>query len=152
MMSPETVRHVSVKSRVWLELRNAIERSELTCSAFADGVGIRIDEWTVREPDVSVQCKPADPDSLTIDEPIIVVEVVSPSSARADLGEKVVDYFRVPSVRYYLIVDPIARIVIVHSVAQPGGTISTKIVRSGTIDLDPPGVSVSVEDMLEPAT
>jgi Uma2 family endonuclease len=48
MMSPESVRHVSTKSRVWLELRNAIERSGLSCSAFADGVGIPIDESTVR--------------------------------------------------------------------------------------------------------
>jgi Uma2 family endonuclease len=101
---------------------------------------------------VSVQCKPADPDSLTIDEPIIVVEVVSPSSARTDLGEKVADYFRVPSVRHYLIVDPIARIILVHSLAHPNGTINTKVVRSGAIELDPPGLSVSVENMLEPAT
>ena len=43
--------------------------------------------------------------SLYAPNSIIVVEVVPPSSRARDLSEKLADYFRVPSVQHYLIVD-----------------------------------------------
>ncbi|PSJ64459.1 Uma2 family endonuclease [Kumtagia ephedrae] len=148
MMSPETVRHVQIKNEAWLALRNAIKRAGLQCTAFGDGVGIRIDDATVREPDVSVQCKPADPDSLLIDEPIIVLEVVSLSSVRSDTGAKVAEYFRVPSILHYLIVDPFSRSLIHHSRGDEKYPISTRIITSGEVELSPPGLIVAVSDFL----
>ena len=89
MMSPETVRHVEVKAEVWLALRNAIQQAGVKCRAYNDGVGIKIDDDAVREPDASVQCGPADPDALVLENPVLVVEVVSPTSSRSDTGAKV---------------------------------------------------------------
>lgn len=148
MMSPETVRHVQIKNEAWLALRNAISKAGIGCTAYGDGAGVKINETTVREPDVSVQCAPADPDSLLLDQPIVVVEVVSPSSSRSDTGAKVAEYFRVPSILHYLIIDPASRAVIQHSRTVGSSSIVTNIHRSGSITLDPPGLEVRVEDLL----
>jgi Uma2 family endonuclease len=148
MMSPETVRHVDVKNQAWLTFRNAIEKARLSCRAYGDGVGIRIDQFTVREPDMSIQCKPVSPDSLLLDEPVIVVEVISPTSIRSDTGAKIAEYFKVPSVRHYLIIDPFNSAVIRHSRSEVDQVMMTEVHRSGPIVLDPPGVEVRTEDLL----
>lgn len=147
MMSPETVRHAESKGAVYIALRTAIASNGLPCSVFPDGVGVVIDKGTVREPDVSVQCEPANPDSLTIDAPVIVVEVLSPSSIAIDTGAKKDEYFRIPSIRHYLIVDPYSRLVIHYHRDTSDGHVSRIVVSDGAIMLSPPGISVSVDDM-----
>ena len=152
-MSPERVRHAQVKAEAWLALRNAIQAAGLPCEAYTDGVTVIIDEHRAREPDASVQCKPADPDSLVLDEPMIVVEVVSPSSGYQDGGQKVFDYFSVTSIQHYLLIDPDRRHVIHYKRLEDGDDrLVTRPVSSGSIDLSPPGFSVTVEDLLGPAS
>lgn len=146
MMSPETLRHVRLKNEIWLTLRNALLRAGSSCEAFGDGVGIRIDRHTVREPDASIQCGPVDQDSLLIDDPVVIVEVVSPSSTRSDTGAKVAEYFRVASVRHYLIVDPYGASIIHH--AREGDSIRTNILTDGSIELVPPGIAIEVVELL----
>ena len=75
---------------------------------------------------------------------MIVVEVVSPSSQSVDAGAKLDDYFRLSSVRHYLIIRDEARTVIHHE-RKSDGRIETGIVRSGTLVMDPPGIAVEVE-------
>ena len=41
---------------------------------------------------------------LTATAPVLIVEVLSPSSARIDLGDKVAEYLRIPSLLAYLVV------------------------------------------------
>jgi Uma2 family endonuclease len=58
-------------------------------------------------PDVSVVCGAlaTDPaDTLSILNPTVVVEVLSPSTADYDSGEKLVDYQRIPSVAHVVLV------------------------------------------------
>ena len=65
---------------------------------------------------------------------------VGPSTS----GAKLDDYFRLPSVRHYLIVEMKNRTVIHHE-RKSDGRIETGIVRSGTLVMDPPGIAVEVE-------
>jgi Uma2 family endonuclease len=78
-------------------------------------MAIRIDARTTYEPDASVACGyPVAPDAIEIDNPVIVVEVLSPSTAAIDHGRKLSGYFLLPSVHHYLILDPERRVVIRH--------------------------------------
>jgi hypothetical protein len=70
--------------------------------------------------------------------------VVSPSSTALDSGAKLVGYFRVPSVRHYLVVNTAPRAVTHHRL-DDAGAIVTRILRSGELTLDPPGIAVEVE-------
>lgn len=81
---------------------------------FLDGTGCRpyIETFKVRVkpancfyyPDVMVACDDVDDESLYTEEPILIVEVLSPSTAAIDRREKLTNYMKIPSLREYLIV------------------------------------------------
>jgi Uma2 family endonuclease len=147
-MAPERALHNRVKLAVARTLDDAVKRAGLPCIAYTDGMTVVIDEEHAREPDAAVQCGVAfDPNTLVLEAPVIVVEITSPSSERDDTGDKLVEYFSVPSIHHYLIVNPIKKVVIHHARAQDG-SISTRIARAGAIDLTPPGMTVPVAELL----
>jgi Uma2 family endonuclease len=84
---------------------------------------------------------------MVLEAPLIVAEVASPSSERDDTGDKLVEYFTVPSIRHYLIVNP-AKHVVVHHARDGDGQIATRILSDGQLDLTPPGMSLPVRDLL----
>jgi Uma2 family endonuclease len=147
-MAPERARHNLVKLAVCMTFDAAIRRAGASCTVFTDGMTVVIDEWTSREPDAAIQCgAPVDLDTMMLDEPMVVVEVTSPSSERDDSGAKLVEYFSVPSIRHYLIVRP-DKDVVIHYRRAENGKIETAIVGDGAITLAPPGIEVSVADLL----
>lgn len=144
-MAAERLAHAEVKLEVVVALREAIAKAGLPCRALPDGVSVEIDEDTIYEPDALVRCGARPPgDAVKINDPVIVVEVVSPSSAGRDSGIKLVDYFRLPTLRHYLVVRTDKRSV-THHRRDEGERIETRIVRGGELVLDPPGITVAVE-------
>jgi Uma2 family endonuclease len=146
-MPSERVVHSRVKGKVHLALLQAIRAAGLPCEALPDGPAVRIDEHTAYEPDALVYCGEAPAlNSLLIANPVIVVEVLSPTTAHTDTSAKLVGYFKLASVAQYLIVDPEARTVTHHT---RNGT--PNLLSSGPLRLDPPGLDLTVEDLLGPA-
>ena len=145
-MSPEGARHAEVKGALYNALNSGIRARKLPCYALPDGMTVRVDAKTAHEPDALVYCgEKVAPHSVEIPNPIIVVEVLSPSTRRVDASAKLVGYFRLPSVRHYLIVDPKEPLIIHHS--RSGENLETRIVREGVIALDPPGLEIAVADV-----
>jgi Uma2 family endonuclease len=141
-MAPERVAHGRAKGRIYECLVQAIRAAGLACEAFPDGMTVQVDADTIYEPDALVRCGPPLDDNATkVFDPVILVEVVSPSSRARDSGGKLEDYFRMPSVRHYLIVKTENRAVIHHE-RDAAGAITTRIIRDGPIRLDPPGIEV----------
>lgn len=146
-MAPERVNHTRAKFEAAIALRAAILARGLACEALPDGASVRIDERTVYEPDVLVRCGPRAPgDAIEVTDPVIVVEVVSPSSRGVDAGAKLAGYFKLPSVRHYLLVDAENRVVIHHR-REDDGTIGVRILRDGMLWLAPPGLEIAVDDI-----
>lgn len=146
-MAPERTLHLVVKGNVYQALRHAIERSELSAVALPDGASVRIGPQTIFEPDALVYAGAHLPDdTIEVPAPLIVVEVLSPTTARRDATTKLAGYFAVPSIAHYLIVDPEERLLI-HHARRGGGAIETRISRTGSIDLDPPGLTIAVADV-----
>lgn len=56
-------------------------------------------------PDVSIICRSNPPTDTFQDEPVMIVEVLSPSTRRIDDGEKKEAYLSIPSLNAYLMVD-----------------------------------------------
>jgi Uma2 family endonuclease len=146
-MAPERIADARVKKHVLMALESAVVGAGLTCEALGDGMAVRVDESTVYEPDATVRCGPWIPsEAVVFDDPVIVVEVVSPSSRSIDAGTKLADYFRLSSVRHYLVVQPEARRVIWHERGE-AGAIATRILQDGAVlPLEPPGIAVRVAD------
>jgi Uma2 family endonuclease len=148
--APERSMHARAKGHLYRRLADAVEKDYPHCEAFIDGLSVVIDQDTVYEPDVLVRCGERLGDAVvSISDPIIVIEVVSRASRGRDTAIKLTDYFRLPSIRHYLIVQAEAR-VIIHHARQEDGTILTRIAGDEPIRLDPPGIVLS--DPLPPAT
>ena len=142
-MAPERSTHALTKFRIARRLADAVEAASLPCQVYPDGMVVEIDDHITYEPDALVRCGvPLPGDALKVHDPIIVVEVLSPSSRARDAGAKLADYFRLPSVRHYLIVRTEDR-TIIHHARGDDGTIATRIVRDAPILLDPPGVTLA---------
>lgn len=146
----ERAAHAAMKGDVYVALRNTIARRGAPCHALPDGMAVRIDATTVYEPDAQVYRGPKLlPDALLVENPMIVVEIVSPSSGRNDASRKLAGYFSLASVSHYLIVDPDERLVIHHQRAEggEGGKVLTSILREGAVTLDPPGLAFDVAEI-----
>jgi Uma2 family endonuclease len=145
-MSPERAEHVRLKNRVWSALDKAVRDAALPCEALGDGITVEIDADTDYEPDALVNCgSPVPGAAIAATNPVVVVEVTSPSTQSIDVAEKLADYFRLSSIQHYLIVRARRREVIHHS--RVGSEIVTRIINLGAIRLDPPGITIDLADI-----
>ena len=144
-MAPERLVHTRLKANVWLALHQSIQAKRLPREALMDGVTVEIGDDTDYEPDAVVACGERAPNAaLAVPNPVIVVEVLSPSTGYRDLGSKLADYFKLPSLQHYLVVfSDQARIL--HHSRWLDGRLLTRIATTGLIELDPPGLAVTVE-------
>jgi Uma2 family endonuclease len=143
-MSPERAGHAEVKHAVATALATGIARAKLECWMLPDGMTVRVDKHTAHEPDALVYCGSKLLNSaVEVPSPVIVVEVLSPSTRHIDASAKLAGYFKVPSVCHYLIVDPERHVVIHHSRGEKD-LIGTRIVSSGTLVLAPPGMTINI--------
>jgi Uma2 family endonuclease len=146
-MSPETVGHAETKAAVYMALRAAIRSRGLSCHVLPDGTTVRIDRTTAFEPDAVVYSgEKIPPSAVEVPNPLIVVEVLSPSTRQFDASIKLAGYFRLQSIAHYLIVDPTEPMIVHHSRGR-GDDILTRVVTEGIITLDPPGLELAVADI-----
>jgi Uma2 family endonuclease len=147
-MGRDRVSHNLAKMRAVRALQDAITLAKLDCSAFTDGIGVSHNNKNYRLPDASVNCGPTNPEDYILPNPVVVVEVVSPSSEARDVHEKIRDYFAIRSIYHYLIIYPDRKFVIHHCRKQSAEKFETTFVTSGLIDLSPPGIAVAVADLV----
>lgn len=90
-------------------------------------------------PDATVVCGPVERsdrkgDHLSVRNPVVVVEVVSPGSEDYDRNDKVAIYQAIPSVRDYLVVDSETRTV-EHHVRGADGAWQRTVIADGEVTL-----------------
>jgi Uma2 family endonuclease len=145
-MSPERVVHGDTKYRAARAFDDAIAKARVPCRFVLDSAAVRVDTRNSYQPDLLVYCgEPISGDATEIPNPIVVVEVLAPGNAITDLRDKLQGYFRILSIAHYLIADPDKRLVIHHTRGRDD-VIGTRIVTSGPLTLDPPGLALSVTD------
>jgi len=146
-LSAETAGHVRVKGLAFRALQDAITRARVPCEALPEGLTVRIDRMNAYEPDALVQCGAAVADrSLEAPNPVVVIEVISPSSRAFDRGTKRDGYFSLPSVQHYLVLDPEQRTV-THNFRRADGGLDSHDLRSGALRLHPPGLDLDVASL-----
>jgi Uma2 family endonuclease len=146
-MTSERAVHAEIKLAIHMAFVAGVRARRLPCHVMPDGMTVRINDVTAHEPDGLVYCGPKmPPSSLLVPNPVIVFEVLSPSSQQIDASRKLAGYFRVPSIAHYLIVDP-DQPLIIHHARQKDDSILTTVVRDGAITLDPPGLDLALADV-----
>ncbi|CAO4135603.1 Uma2 family endonuclease [Methylorubrum extorquens] len=143
----QCVRRVETKFAAQIALSEALRVIPLSCEMLPGGLCVPINTQTAFEPDALVYCgERLAPDAITVPEPVIVIEVISPSTKQVDIGAKLLGYFRLPSLQHYLILDTERRTVIHHR-RSTGDLIETRIAASGDLSLDPPGLTLAVASL-----
>lgn len=110
------------------------------CQAHSSDLRIRVRETGLATyPDVSVVCRPVefDPDdrnTTTVTNPVLLVEVLSPSTADYDRGEKLRHYQRIAALREVVLVAHDERLLEVWQRGD-GGVWSRRELRHGVLEL-----------------
>ncbi len=145
-MAPERVEHNDRKMLAWLALRRAVREAGLPCHVNGDGMTVEIGDSDY-EPDAILYCgERLPPGSTTVHNALVIVEVLSPSTSTTDRAWKLREYFLLPSLSHYLVVWA-DRQQIVHHRRDDTGAITTAMLTSGGVRLDPPGIAISVEEI-----
>lgn len=104
MMAGATQAHDQVVVNLLVALRTKLRSGP--CRPTTDDVAARMTQGNIRRPDVTVDCGPPNPQSLSSSAPTVFFEVLSPSTRAFDFWKKPEEYKRVPSVRHIVLIDP----------------------------------------------
>jgi Uma2 family endonuclease len=99
-----TIGHNDITDNIQAALRTRL--SGTPCRARAIQTRVKAVDESYVYPDVLVSCTPRRPDELFIDDPVVVVEVLSPSTANYDQTEKRWVYQTIPTLQQLVFVAP----------------------------------------------
>lgn len=107
MMTGGSFNHNAICAGLFIGLRNVLRKSDLPrrCLALAEGAKVKINDRDYLYPDAAMVCGelPSGRDTL-VTAPILVAEVLSPSTESRDRTEKLRAYQGLASLRYVLFV------------------------------------------------
>ena len=147
LMAPGSMAHTLIKSNTHAALARAVQGTG--CRALVDGAIIEV-EGSSLIPDVAVTCRELDFTTPRIDDPIIIVEVLSPSNEKDDVGRKLALYLRVSSLRHYLVIHQDRRQIVHYQRREDlDGAFLTTIAPPDPLRLDPPGIEISLAALYE---
>lgn len=99
-MTGGTEAHDNLRLAIASEFRRQLDRR--VCRPHID-LKVACETGNVRYPDVQINCQPGEVKRTTVGRPVVVVEVLSPSTRAADFLVKLKDYESVASIETYLI-------------------------------------------------
>ncbi len=108
-MSGSTLDHARITANVGIEIGVLLKNERTDCEIFSSDARVYIEEaQSFVYPDVMVSCGPTeisahDKNSLT--NPVLVVEVLLPSTELYDRVEKFLKYAAIPSLKEYVLID-----------------------------------------------
>ena len=144
--------HVEITPTLIGMLRTALRGK--TCRPFGSDTLVHI-EAIDRDyyPDAGVACPPNYLSDTVgeIDNPTVIVEVLSPSSEKNDRGDKFEDYRLLPSLRDYVLVSTRRRSVEVFSREEDDSWTLRIFVQSSTAHLPSVGVDLPLDELYENA-
>ncbi len=120
------------------------------CESLGPDAGVATIGDTVRYPDAVVTCAKFSARDRVVPSPVIVFEVVSPSSVRIDRIVKLREYQAVSTIRRYVIVEPDAVAITVFSRDHEGETFrATGLAEDDILRLTEIGIEIPVAAIYE---
>ena len=145
MMTGASAGHVAIAMNLGSALREALRGSG--CRPFGSDMKI-VANHNIRYPDLSIACGPINGRADRLADPIVVIEIVSPSTEREDRGRKKLDYFATPSIRQYAIVEQDERWIDLYT-RTDAGWIDEIITGDAVLNLSAIGVTISLDAIYE---
>jgi Uma2 family endonuclease len=143
LMAPGSKAHTLIKSNVGRALGERLRG--IGCNVLIDGAIVEVHGSSLI-PNIVVTCAPLDFSTPRVDEPVLIVEILSPSNEMDDTGRKLTLYLEVPSLRHYLVVHQDRRQIVHHERRDDlGGRFLTNIAPADPLRLDAPGVELRLD-------
>jgi Uma2 family endonuclease len=121
------------------------------CTVYSPDLRLRsLQTGLATYPDGSVVCGPLERDPAdrnTVTNPLLVVEVTSPSSEDYDRGDKLMHYQTIPSLRACLIVSHRARRVSVFVRGEDGAFVESEVIERGDVEIAALECRVSLDEI-----
>jgi Uma2 family endonuclease len=149
-MTGATNRHNQVSGNCFLAIATALKGKP--CQAYNPDTKLRIRTESKKRfyyPDLQVVCESNLPTETFQDRPVLVIEVLSPSTRLYDLDEKLTAYTQIPTLQYYLILEQHQPIAIL---LRRNGSLFERLQLEGidaVIDLPMLGISLSMRDIYD---
>ena len=150
-MAGATIRHNNIAVSAILSLGSQLRGK--SCQLYNSDTKIRIefaDHTRFYYPDAMVVCQSNPESDHFQNQPVVIVEVLSESTRRTDLGEKRDAYLTIPSLKVLIFVETDSASVTLHRRAPEGGfTIERHAGRDAVIPLPEIDASLALADLYE---
>jgi Uma2 family endonuclease len=103
------------------------------CRSLGPDAGVRTIGDAVRYPDAVVTCSTFDELAHEVPAPVVVFEVISPSSGHTDRIVKLLEYRAVPTIRRYVIVEYASAALTSHARTEAGQDWTTTALTAGDV-------------------
>jgi Uma2 family endonuclease len=143
-MAPVAPSHSVIVANVTHQLKSTLQRP---CYVGREAGVERPDrDDTFYEADVVVSCTPVTPDMAAIPDPVVVIEVLSPSTVEHDRGRKAYEYRRIPSVREIVLVASEQRHIVIWRRRGAKWEVED-LIGDAALELEAVGVEVSLAEI-----
>ena len=148
-MAPPAIAHGILALRLGARIDAAL-RSRPPCFGQSEAGIVRPDrDDTCYVADLAVSCSPPERGQQLLQDPLLIVEILSPGTAMYDRQTKVADYRRIPSVQEILLIDSAS--IFAEVLRREGDRWITEIVRGlqATLSLVSIGLTAAMSDLYE---
>lgn len=144
-MQSERNQHAVAKLETVFQMRSQLGRDN-PCRPYTDGMAVKLPEGSVFEPDAMIRCgDPLGREATYVTDPMVIVEVISPSNSRLQMLAKQNSYFSCETVLHVVVIDLKMR-TLTHTERGPApDRFLTSLYRGGTVTVDPPGVRFDLD-------
>ena len=149
-MAGGTQRHSALSVNI-VSLLHAQLRGK-RCRPYNSDLLVRVrqgDDQRFYYPDATIHCGPVQEDARVIDDPAVIFEVLSESTARTDTGEKRMAYLTIPTLEAYVLVDSAEREVTVWRRTGEGWAPEVFTQPEATLAFTSAGCALSVGEIYE---
>lgn len=138
--------HAAIKDNVTGALNARLKRRP--CRAYSEGLKV-VTPVASHYPDVVVTCKPVQPTDDRVGEPVVIVEILSRTTADRDRGAKWVGYQDIASLQHYVLIAQDHRRVDLFSRTADRWEISVVRPPVAEVHLPAIGVELSLDEIYE---
>jgi Uma2 family endonuclease len=145
-MTGGTVDHNTIVQNLVVGLRHALRGGP--CRVFSENLKVIV-AGTVLYPDVVVTCTAPEPKADAVSEPVLIVEVLSPSTHEIDRGRKWLAYQQIPALRQYVLVSQDDPRIEIYRRTDEGWSYVVVTGLAATVTLEPAALATRMADVYE---
>ncbi len=149
-MAGGTLRHSVIAKHILIGLDKQLKGKR--CHSFGSDAAVHISlerDNRYYYPYASVACSPFDPNARAVENPVVIFEVLSPSTARIDQTEKKDAYLACDSIHHYILVEPEHVEMTIYSRKADGWEMTVYNERTDALPLTAIEVALSLAEIYE---